>query len=112
MVASAAIALGLLKAGLHHPAAVPGHRALLNALVALYIYLLVPEFTDAVSWHWLLMHTIYRVHKEGLDRIPAEGRLRDRLQPRQLMSMRSSSRRACGGRCASSWTIGSFAFRC
>ena len=71
MVASAGIALALLKAGLSIPQLflVTG---LMNAVVALYIYLLVPEFLMRFL-AWLLIHTIYRVDKEGLERIPAEG---------------------------------------
>ncbi|HEY1437511.1 MAG TPA: MFS transporter [Casimicrobiaceae bacterium] len=71
MVASAAIALGLLKAGCTIPQLFLA-TGLMNALVALYIYLLMPEFTMRFL-AWLLVHTIYRVHKEGLDRIPAKG---------------------------------------
>jgi 1-acyl-sn-glycerol-3-phosphate acyltransferase len=71
MVASAAIALGLLKAGCTIPQLFLA-TGLMNALVALYIYLLVPEFTMRFL-AWLLVHTIYRVHKEGLDRIPVKG---------------------------------------
>ena len=44
----------------------------LNAAVALYIYRLVPEFLMRFL-AWLLIHTFYRVDKEGLERIPAEG---------------------------------------
>ena len=71
MVASAAIALGLLKAGCTIPQLFLA-TGLMNALVALYIYSLVPEFLMRFL-AWLLVHTIYRVHKEGLDRIPATG---------------------------------------
>jgi 1-acyl-sn-glycerol-3-phosphate acyltransferase len=71
MVASAAIALGLLKAGCTIPQLFLA-TGLMNALVALYIYLLMPEFTMRFL-AWLLVHTIYRVHKEGLDRIPEKG---------------------------------------
>src|SRR5436190_969684 len=71
MVASAAIALGLLKAGCPIPQLFLA-TGLMNALVALYIYLLMPEFTMRFL-AWLLVHTIYRVPKEGLDRIPAKG---------------------------------------
>jgi 1-acyl-sn-glycerol-3-phosphate acyltransferase len=45
---------------------------LLNAAVAIYIYALVPEFLMRFL-AWLLIHTFYRVDKEGLDRIPEEG---------------------------------------
>ena len=45
---------------------------LMNAAVALYIYLLVPEFLMRFL-AWILIHTFYRVDEEGLERIPAEG---------------------------------------
>jgi 1-acyl-sn-glycerol-3-phosphate acyltransferase len=71
MVASAGIALGLLKAGLSIPQLflVTG---VMNAAVALYIYLLVPEFLMRFL-AWLLIHTFYRVDKRNLERIPGEG---------------------------------------
>src|ERR1700694_1145647 len=71
MVASAGIAIGLLKAGLSIPQLflVTG---LMNAVVALYIYSLVPEFLMRFL-AWLLIHSFYRVDKDGLERIPAEG---------------------------------------
>lgn len=46
--------------------------ALMNAAVAMFIFLLVPEFIMRLLI-WLLVHTIYRVDKSGLDNIPAEG---------------------------------------
>jgi hypothetical protein len=46
--------------------------ALMNAAVALFIFLLVPEFIMRLLV-WLLIHTIYRVDQSGLDRIPEEG---------------------------------------
>ena len=46
--------------------------ALLNAIVAIYIFTLVPEFLMRFLT-WLLIHTIYRVNTEGLDKIPDEG---------------------------------------
>jgi hypothetical protein len=71
MVASAGIALGLLEAGLSIPQLflVTG---VMNAAVALYIYLLVPEFLMRFL-AWLLIHTFYRVDKKGLERIPDAG---------------------------------------
>ncbi|MEP6997991.1 MAG: MFS transporter [Betaproteobacteria bacterium] len=71
MVASAAIALALLKAGLTIPQLLLV-TGLMNAVVAVYIYTLVPEFLMRFL-AWLLIHTFYRVDKEGLERIPAEG---------------------------------------
>lgn len=46
--------------------------AILNALVAIYIFTLVPEFLMRFLV-WILIHTIYRVRKKGLDHIPDEG---------------------------------------
>jgi 1-acyl-sn-glycerol-3-phosphate acyltransferase len=71
IVASAGVAIGLLKAGLTIPELflVVG---LLNAAVAAYIYALVPEFMMRFL-AWLLVHTFYRVRQEGLDNIPAAG---------------------------------------
>ena len=46
--------------------------ALLNAAVALFIYLLVPEFLMRFL-AWLLVHSVYRVEKSGLENIPEEG---------------------------------------
>ena len=71
MVASAGIALGLLKAGLSIPALFLA-TGLMNAIVALYIYSLVPEFLMRFL-AWLLIHSFYRVDKQGLERVPAEG---------------------------------------
>jgi 1-acyl-sn-glycerol-3-phosphate acyltransferase len=71
MVASAGIAIGLINAGLSIPQLflVTG---VMNAAVALFIYLLVPEFLMRFL-AWLLIHTFYRVDQEGLENIPAEG---------------------------------------
>ncbi|MDT8283242.1 MAG: MFS transporter, partial [Gammaproteobacteria bacterium] len=46
--------------------------AILNALVALYIYSLVPEFFMRFMV-WLLIHSIYRVKTAGLEKIPQQG---------------------------------------
>ena len=43
-----------------------------NILVALYIYSVVPEFTMRFLI-WILTHTMYRVHHQGLEKIPDEG---------------------------------------
>jgi len=71
MVASAGIALGLLKAGCTIPQLFLA-TGLMNAVVAIYIFSLVPEFLMRFL-AWLLVHTVYRVHKEGLERIPETG---------------------------------------
>jgi 1-acyl-sn-glycerol-3-phosphate acyltransferase len=46
--------------------------AVLNALVAVYIFTLVPEFLMRFLV-WILIHTIYRVRVTGMDHIPDEG---------------------------------------
>jgi hypothetical protein len=44
----------------------------LNAAVAIYIYTLVPEFLMRFII-WMLIHTVYRLEKSGLERIPDDG---------------------------------------
>jgi hypothetical protein len=46
--------------------------AVVNAAVAIYIYMLIPEFLMRFLI-WLLMHTVYRVKRRGLENLPAEG---------------------------------------
>ncbi|SNY54212.1 1-acyl-sn-glycerol-3-phosphate acyltransferases [Arsukibacterium tuosuense] len=46
--------------------------AIMNAVVALYVYSQVPEFTLRFVIY-LLSHTLYRVRSHGLDHIPEEG---------------------------------------
>jgi 1-acyl-sn-glycerol-3-phosphate acyltransferase len=46
--------------------------AILNAIVAVYIFTLVPEFLMRFLI-WILIHTIYRVRVTGLDNVPEEG---------------------------------------
>lgn len=46
--------------------------ALLNVLVAVYIYTLVPEFLLRFL-SWLLVGTVYRIRRQGVERIPAQG---------------------------------------
>jgi 1-acyl-sn-glycerol-3-phosphate acyltransferase len=46
--------------------------ALLNAVVAIYIFTLVPEFLMRFLV-WLLIHSVYRLEKSGLENIPAKG---------------------------------------
>jgi 1-acyl-sn-glycerol-3-phosphate acyltransferase len=71
IVAAAAIAIGLFAAGLSIPQLILV-TALLNAAVAVYIYLLVPEFLMRFLV-WMLVHSVYRLEKSGLERIPDEG---------------------------------------
>jgi 1-acyl-sn-glycerol-3-phosphate acyltransferase len=46
--------------------------AVMNAAVAIYIYTLVPEFLLRFL-SWLLVHVIYRLRVEGIDKIPDHG---------------------------------------
>ncbi len=46
--------------------------ALANVLVAAYIYTLVPEFLLRFL-SWLLVSAVYRIRRQGVERIPAEG---------------------------------------
>jgi hypothetical protein len=71
IVAAAAIAIGLFAAGLTIPQLILV-TALLNAAVAIYIYLLVPEFLMRFLV-WLPVHSVYRLQKTGLERIPDAG---------------------------------------
>jgi len=71
MVASAGIAIGLLRAGLS-VVDLFLVTALFNAAVALYIFSLVPEFLMRFI-AWLLVHTMYRVERHGLQNVPDEG---------------------------------------
>lgn len=45
---------------------------ILNAMVALYIFLLVPEFLLRFI-SWILLHLLYRTRHYGLEKIPEEG---------------------------------------
>jgi 1-acyl-sn-glycerol-3-phosphate acyltransferase len=46
--------------------------AILNAIVAVYIFSLVPEFLMRFLV-WILIHTIYKVRTTGIDNIPEDG---------------------------------------
>jgi len=71
MVAAALFGLAMLKAGGTIPQLFLA-AAMLNAAVALYIYLLVPEFLMRFL-AWILIHSIYRLRKSGLENIPEQG---------------------------------------
>ncbi len=71
MVASALMAMVLLKMGATIPQMFLA-TAILNALVAVYIFSLVPEFLMRFL-AWLLIHTIHRVKIVGVESIPDEG---------------------------------------
>ncbi|WP_159016592.1 MFS transporter [Cognatiluteimonas profundi] len=46
--------------------------AILNAVVAIYIFTLVPEFLMRLC-SWLLVNTLYRLRVDGIENIPDEG---------------------------------------
>lgn len=71
MVFAAGAAVLLLQAGLTIPQLFL-LAGLLNAAVALYIYTLVPEFLMRFLV-WLLIHSVYRLDKRGLDAVPESG---------------------------------------
>jgi 1-acyl-sn-glycerol-3-phosphate acyltransferase len=71
IVVAAAISIGLLAAGLSIAQLIIV-VALMNAAVALFIYALVPEFLMRFIV-WILIHSVYRLRKVGLERIPDEG---------------------------------------
>ncbi len=71
MIASALLALALTSMGV----GIPGLflvTALLNVVVAVYIYSLVPEFLLRFI-AWILVHTFYRIRLVDAARIPSEG---------------------------------------
>jgi 1-acyl-sn-glycerol-3-phosphate acyltransferase len=71
MVASAGLAVFLIKRGFTIPEMFLT-TALLNAVVAIYIFTLVPEFLMRFL-AWLLIHTVHRVSTVDVERIPEEG---------------------------------------
>ena len=71
MLMSAVMAISVLAAGLSIPELFL-LTAVLNGLVAIYIYTVVPEFLMRFIV-WILIHTVYRIRKEGLERIPERG---------------------------------------
>lgn len=71
MVLGALAASALLGAGLSIPALF-GVAAVCNAAVAVYIYKLVPEFLLRFVV-WMLIHSVYRLEKRGVEHIPDEG---------------------------------------
>ena len=71
MVVSAAMAILILNAGLSISQLFLV-IAVMNAAVALYIYTLVPEFLMRFLV-WMLIHSIYRIRKQGLEHIPENG---------------------------------------
>ncbi len=71
MVIAAILGAIALNAGLSIPELLL-LTGLLNAVVAAYIYSLVPEFLLRFL-AWLLMHFVYRLERRGIENIPAQG---------------------------------------
>jgi 1-acyl-sn-glycerol-3-phosphate acyltransferase len=71
MIVSALMAMGLTTAGFSIPV-IFLVTAVLNVVVAGYIYSLVPEFLLRFI-AWLLVHTFYRIRLVHAERIPEEG---------------------------------------
>jgi 1-acyl-sn-glycerol-3-phosphate acyltransferase len=71
VVAAALSGILLNKAGLSIPGLLLA-TALMNAVVAVYIYTLVPEFLLRFV-DWVLINTLYRIRTAGLENIPEQG---------------------------------------
>ncbi len=71
IVAAALLAIALFQLGATIPQ-VFLVTALLSAAVAIYIFTLVPEFLMRFM-AWLLIHSVYRLRKTGLEHIPDTG---------------------------------------
>ncbi|RKZ69416.1 MAG: glycerol acyltransferase [Gammaproteobacteria bacterium] len=71
MVLSAVVAIAVLSSG-YSIAQLFLLVAILNALVALYIYSLVPEFLMRFLV-WLLIHSVYHIKAKDLEKIPDNG---------------------------------------
>jgi len=71
MVISAGVSMLLFSLGLSIPQLFLA-TALMSAVVTIYIYTLVPEFLMRFIV-WLLVHSVYRLKKAGLEHIPEEG---------------------------------------
>jgi len=72
MVISAVMAMILLGAAGFSIAQLFLITSILNAVVAIYIFSLVPEFLMRFLV-WILIHTLYRVRVQGADNIPEDG---------------------------------------
>jgi len=71
MVAAAVVSIAVLKAGLSIPQLFLVIAAL-NALVAIYIYSLLPEFLMRFL-AWIVINVVYRIRPTGIENIPASG---------------------------------------
>ncbi len=71
------VAAGLLVAGWLRdeglaPSAILIAGSLIQAVAAIYVFSVIPEFLIRLVM-WLVTNTLYRVHKDGLHHVPAEG---------------------------------------
>ncbi len=71
MITSAGMAIALFSFGATIPQLFLA-TAILNAVVAIYIYSLTPEFLMRFLT-WILIHTVYRIKKTGLAHVPDTG---------------------------------------
>lgn len=71
MVVAAGLAAGMLAAGFSIAQLIL-MTAVLNAVVAIYIFTLVPEFLLRFV-AWMLVHTVYRLQVRGAEHIPERG---------------------------------------
>jgi len=71
MVSASMLSIAILKAGLSIPELFLV-LAILNAIVAMYIYTLLPEFLMRFL-AWILINLFYRVRTTGLENIPETG---------------------------------------
>ena len=71
MVSASVLSIAILKAGMSIPELFLV-LAILNAVVAMYIYTLLPEFLMRFL-AWILINLFYRVHTTGLENIPETG---------------------------------------
>ena len=72
MIASSVIVGAAAEAGLHDPADLPGRSASLNAVVAFYIFMLVPEYLLRFI-AFVASRLVYRFKVRGDEHIPTEG---------------------------------------
>jgi 1-acyl-sn-glycerol-3-phosphate acyltransferase len=71
MVGAAAVGVGLRAIGFTIPQLFL-FTAILNTVVCVYIFTVIPEFLMRFII-WMLVHTVYRVSQRGLEHLPATG---------------------------------------
>ena len=71
MVSASVLAITMFSRGYNIPEVLL-LTAILNAVVAIYIFTLVPEFLMRFV-SWMLVSVLYRIRIEGTDRVPDEG---------------------------------------